>query len=78
MAIAIVIALLTLPVVFLTIGFVASSTLLFTTAATALRGARPSARSMALDLAVGAGLSMMLFLAFTRGLSVSLPGGSLF
>lgn len=71
---AIVAALLILPMVFVTIGFVASSTLIFAIAATALRARQLSARTIAIDLFVGAAFSMALFLLFTRGLGVTLPG----
>lgn len=78
MVTAIIVSLLLLPVVFITIGFIAASTSLFATVAVALRGQRPTARSIAIDLAVGAAFSIVLFLVFTRGLSVSLPGPALF
>jgi hypothetical protein len=74
MAIAIVVALAALPIVFITAGFIAASTLLFGVTATALRGQRPSTRALAFDLAVGAAFSIVLFVTFTRGLGVSLPG----
>ncbi len=74
MAGAIIVALLVLPLVFVTAGFVASSTLIFAAAATALRGRRPSARTLGVDVAVGALFSLLLFVVFTRGLGVSLPG----
>jgi putative tricarboxylic transport membrane protein len=73
MAAAIIAALLILPMVFLTLGFVASSTLMFATAATTLRGQKLGARSMAIDLVIGAAFSLALFLLFTRGLGVMLP-----
>ena len=78
MATAIIAALLVLPIMFLTAGFIASSTLLFATTASALRGQRPTTRALVFDLAVGAAFSMVLFVTFTRGLSVSLPGPALF
>jgi hypothetical protein len=78
MAMAITIALIILPLVFVTFGFVASSTLLFAIAAAALRGERPSIRSCVVDLAIGAAFSIALFVTFTRGLGVSLPGPSFF
>jgi putative tricarboxylic transport membrane protein len=74
MAGAIVAALLVLPLTFVTAGFVASSTLLFAAAATALRGRPPSAHTVSVDLIVGGLFAMMLFIVFTRGLGVSLPG----
>jgi hypothetical protein len=73
---AIIVTLLILPLAFWVIGFVASSTLLFAIAATAMRGARPMARTTAIDLIVGAVFSIALFLMFTRGLGVILPGPS--
>lgn len=75
---AIIIALVTLPIVFITVGFVASSTLVFATAAGALRARRPAAREMTFDLLIGAAFSIALFIVFTRGLGVTLPGGHLF
>jgi putative tricarboxylic transport membrane protein len=78
MVVAIIVALLILPLAFWSIGFVASSTLLFAIAATAMRGSRPVAKTTALDLVVGAVFSIALFLMFTRGLGVTLPGPSLF
>lgn len=74
MALAIIAALLLLPMVFVTAGFVASSTLLFAVTATTLRARELTAISMAIDLAVGAMFSIALFLVFTRGLGVALPG----
>jgi putative tricarboxylic transport membrane protein len=71
---AIVAALLILPVVFVTAGFVASSMLLFATASTTLRAQSVSVRAIAIDLFVGAAFSIALFLLFTRGLGVMLPG----
>ena len=41
---------------------------------TALRGQRPATRALMIDLAVGAVFSIVLFVTFTRGLGVSLPG----
>ena len=78
MTLAIVGALIVLPIVFVKVGFVAASTLLFTAAATSLRGQRPAARRMFVDLAVGAAFSIILFITFTRGLGVSLPGPAFF
>jgi putative tricarboxylic transport membrane protein len=74
MAIAVTTALALLPIVFTTLGFVLSSALLFTATATAMRGGRPSARAMAADLLAGAVFAGVLFIVFTRGLGVSLPG----
>ena len=78
MALAIVVALIILPLAFVTLGFVAASTFLFATAATAIRGQAPAARALVIDVAVGAAFSIALFIIFTRGLSVTLPGPSFF
>ena len=74
MAGAIIVTLLVLPVVFVAAGFIVSSTLLFAIAAASLRAKALSARSIAVDLIVGAAFSLALFLLFTRGLGVMLPG----
>ena len=74
MLIAIVFALAILPAVFVTIGFIAASTMLFAIVASALRATRPSARSLVGDVTVGVVFSSVLFVVFTRGLDVSLPG----
>lgn len=78
MTIAIVAALIVLPLAFITLGFVAASTLLFATTATALRGRRPTSRAVVFDIVVGAAFSLVLFFTFTRGLSVMLPGPAFF
>ncbi len=78
MAMAIVVSLAALPIVFVTLGFIAASTLLFAVTATALRGQRPATRALMVDLAVGAVFSIVLFVTFTRGLGVSLPGFGVF
>ncbi len=75
---AIIFTLLILPLAFWVIGFVASSALLFAIAATAMRGKRPMATTASFDLIVGAVFSIVLFLVFTRGLGVSLPGLNIF
>ena len=74
MAGAIIVTLLVLPVVFVAAGFIVSSTLLFAIAAASLRAQALNARSIAVDLIVGAAFSLALFLLFTRGLGVMLPG----
>jgi putative tricarboxylic transport membrane protein len=74
MAGAIIVALVILPLVFVTAGFVVSSTLTFAIASTTLRAQPISTRSIAIDLIVGAAFSLALFLLFTRGLGVALPG----
>jgi putative tricarboxylic transport membrane protein len=74
MAVALVTALLALPIAFVTAGFVASSTLLFAIASTTLRAQPLDIRAIAIDLFVGAVFSIALFLLFTRGLGVMLPG----
>ncbi len=77
MALAIVSALVVLPAIFVTAGFIPSSTILFSASAAALRGDRPSTRSLAVDVIVGGIFSIALFVIFTRGLGVSLPGPAL-
>ena len=74
MLIAIVFALAMLPAVFVTIGFIAASTMLFAIVASTLRATRPSPRSLIVDVTVGVVFSTILFVVFTRGLGVSLPG----
>ena len=74
MAATIGIALLILPIVFVTIGFVASSILIFVVVASTLRARPITARAIAMDLIVGAGFSIAIFVVFTRGLGVALPG----
>ena len=74
MLIAIVFALAILPAVFITIGFIAASTMLFAIVASTLRATRPTARSLIVDVTVGVVFSTILFVVFTRGLGVSLPG----
>jgi putative tricarboxylic transport membrane protein len=74
MAGAIIIALLILPIVFVTIGFVAASVLMFIVVASTLRARPVTTRSIAIDLLVGAAFSIAIFLLFTRGLGVTLPG----
>jgi putative tricarboxylic transport membrane protein len=78
MVVTMILTLAALPIVFITLGFIAASLLLFATTATALRGRRPTLRVVMFDLAVGAAFSIVLFVAFTRGLGVSLPGPSFF
>jgi putative tricarboxylic transport membrane protein len=73
MAAVIAASLLILPIVFVTAGFVVASTLMFAAVSSSMRG-RTSARSLAIDLVIGATVSTALFLIFTRGLGVSLPG----
>lgn len=67
-------SLVVLPVLFVTLGFIAASTALFSLTATTLRAQRPTARTVATDLVVGAAFAITLFIVFTRGLGVSLPG----
>ena len=74
MAGALIATLLFLPFVFVKMGFVASSVLLFVVAASTLRARSFTLRSIALDLVVGLAFSLTIFLVFTRGLSVALPG----
>ena len=74
MAGTIIIALLILPIVFVTAGFVAASLLMFMVVAATLRARPLTIRSIAIDLIVGGGFSIAIFLVFTRGLGVALPG----
>ena len=74
MVAAIVLALLVLPLVFTALGFVIASTLLFAIVASALRGQRLLPRAVTFDLLVGGLFSIVLFVVFTRGLGVALPG----
>ena len=74
MAAALIAALLILPPVFVTIGFVAASVLLFVVAAATLRAQPITLRSIVIDLIVGLAFSITIFLIFTRGLGVALPG----
>jgi hypothetical protein len=69
--------LLALPILFVTAGFVAASTLLFAITASALRAHRPTARTVAVDLVAGAIFATALFLLFTHGLGLSLPASPL-
>ena len=74
-SLAIIVALLLLPMVFVTLGFVASSTLLFAVAATTLRGRRPRRRARSRSISRSARCSRWsCSSSFTRGLGVSLPG----
>ena len=66
-------ALLIQPLMFPTVGFVASSTLLFMVGSHALRGRGWRARDSLKDVAIGLVFSALLFLIFSRGLGVSLP-----
>jgi putative tricarboxylic transport membrane protein len=66
-------ALLIQPVMFPAVGFVASSTLLFSVGSHALRGRGWRARDSVKDVALGLFLSSLLYLIFSRGLGVSLP-----
>ncbi|MDO8677997.1 MAG: tripartite tricarboxylate transporter substrate-binding protein [Acidobacteriota bacterium] len=66
-------ALLIQPLLFTAVGFVASSTLLFTVGSHALRGRGWRAGDSLKDIAIGLVFSSLLFLVFSRGLGVSLP-----
>ena len=66
-------ALLLQPVLMLTAGFIVCSTLMFTVTASAWRGVRPSATTIAKDLAVGAAFAIVIHAIFTTGLGVALP-----
>ena len=74
MSLLLAISLIVLPLIFITGGFIAASTLLFAISASALRAQRPSIRSLTVDAIVGAIFALVLFIVFTRGLGVSLPG----
>jgi putative tricarboxylic transport membrane protein len=74
MIITLAFSLIVLPMIFVSGGFVAASTLLFAISATTLRARRPSIRHVAADVIIGALFSILLFVVFTRGLGVSLPG----
>jgi putative tricarboxylic transport membrane protein len=66
--------LLILPIVFVTAGFVVSSTVMFAITSMTMRARPASARSIGIDAGLGAAVSIALFLLFTRGLGVALPG----
>ena len=66
-------ALLIQPLLFTAVGFVASSTLLFTVGSHVLRGRGWRAGDSLKDIAIGLVFSSLLFLVFSRGLGVSLP-----
>jgi putative tricarboxylic transport membrane protein len=70
-------ALLIQPLLFPTLGFIASSTLLFTVGSHALRGRGWRASDSLKDVALGLVFSSLLYLIFSRGLGVSLPSFSL-
>ena len=74
MTAAIAVMLFITPLIFVTAGFVASSTLTFAVAATALRAQPITTRSLVIDACAGAAFSLTLFVIFTRGLGVALPG----
>ena len=76
MILALVASLIVLPLVFVFAGFVAASTLLFAITASTLRARRPSTQHLIIDVLVGAAFAIVLFIVFTRGLGVSLPGPS--
>jgi putative tricarboxylic transport membrane protein len=66
-------ALAILPIVFTTLGFIASSTLMFAATSAGVRGRRPAPRQVAIDAGIGALFAIALFVVFTIGLGVSLP-----
>lgn len=66
-------ALLIQPLMFPTLGFIASSTLLFTAGSHALRGRGWRAADSLKDMALGLVFSSLLYVIFSRGLGVSLP-----
>jgi hypothetical protein len=67
-------SLIATPLIFVRIGFVPASALLFAITASALRAKRPASTPLAIDIIVGTAFAIVLFLVFTRGLGVSLPG----
>lgn len=71
-------ALLLQPILMLTTGFIAASTVMFAITAAAWRGVRPAIGTTAWDVGVGAIFSSAIFFIFTVGLGVALPGFSLF
>ncbi len=66
-------ALLIQPLIFPSLGFIASSTLLFTVGSHALRGREWHATRSLKDMALGLVFSSLLYVIFSRGLGVSLP-----
>lgn len=76
MCTAIGLALLIFPLAFATLGFVIAATMLFASVASVLRATTARPRTTVLDLLVGAACALLLFIAFTRGLGVMLPGPS--
>ena len=70
-------ALLIQPLLFPALGFVASSTLLFTVGSHAIRGREWRARESLKDILLGVVFSSLLYVIFSRGLGVSLPSFSL-
>lgn len=74
MTVAILLALVLLPLTFTSMGFVTSSTIVFVLVSTAMRGLTPTLRRLGGDALIGAVLSTLLYVAFTRGLGVGLPG----
>ncbi len=71
-------ALLLQPILLLTAGFVATSTVMFAITAAAWRGVRPALGTTAWDVGVGVIFATAIFFVFTVGLGVTLPGSSLF
>jgi putative tricarboxylic transport membrane protein len=66
-------ALLLQPLVMITAGFVASSTITFAVTAASWRGARPAVGTMVKDLVVGGVFATVIYFVFSAGLGVSLP-----
>jgi len=74
MVAVLVVALIATPLIFVSVGFVPASTVLFAITASVLRAKRPASTHLAIDIIVGTAFAIVLFLVFTRGLGVSLPG----
>lgn len=66
-------ALLLQPLLMITAGFIASSTITFTVTAASWRGQRPVMATMAKDVAVGGVFATVIYFVFSAGLGVSLP-----
>jgi putative tricarboxylic transport membrane protein len=73
MAALLAVALLLQPVLWITTGFIVSSTLLFAMTSSTWRGLRPSLATVARDVGVGAVFATVIYVIFTSGLGVALP-----
>ena len=56
------------------VGFIVSSTITFAIAATAIRGRTPLGRVVMKDALIGLVFAAVIFVIFSRGLGVALPG----